>query len=117
MRIATWEMSLICLPRSRNTISKNFLLLLNFIQQFLYGLTSYDLVTNDAYFFHFALDHIAFLKENRNGYLFNIRFCWHWKSYDTLRYWGGLAKAPTPGGVPVKMISPGSRVQNLLYQT
>ena len=35
------------------------------------------------------------------------------KWVDTFKNWGGLANAPTPGGVPVKMISPGSSVQNL----
>jgi hypothetical protein len=32
----------------------------------------------------------------------------------TCKNWGGLANPPDPGGVPVKIISPGSSVQNLV---
>ena len=35
------------------------------------------------------------------------------KHQRTLRNWGGFANPPHPGGVPVKIISPGSKVQNL----
>ena len=34
----------------------------------------------------------------------------------TLRYSGGFLKTPTPGGVPVRMTSPGRRVKNCVSQ-
>ena len=37
----------------------------------------------------------------------------HSTTSPTLRNWGwGFIKTPTPGGVPVRMISPGRRVMN-----
>lgn len=36
------------------------------------------------------------------------------KKVCTLRNSGGLRKTPTPGGVPVRMMSPGFKVMNLI---
>ena len=36
------------------------------------------------------------------------------KKVCTLRNSGGLRKTPTPGGVPVRMMSPGFNVMNLI---
>ena len=39
------------------------------------------------------------------------------KNYNiTFKNWGGFIKQPTPGGVPVKIKSPGNKVQNCEHQ-
>ena len=41
----------------------------------------------------------------------------HSTTSPTLRNWGsGFMKTPTPGGVPVRMMSPGRRVMNCVTQ-
>ena len=40
----------------------------------------------------------------------------HKSSLITFKNSAGLRKTPTPGGVPVRMVSPGVRVKNLQYK-